>query len=34
MYSIFSDVLIFFEMGNYINYKLRMLFFSHLYKTV
>jgi hypothetical protein len=27
-------VLMFFEMGNYINYKLRMLFFSHPYKIV
>jgi hypothetical protein len=34
MYLIFSDVLMFFEMGNYTNYKLRMLFFSHPYKTV
>jgi hypothetical protein len=34
MYSIFSDVLMFFEIGNYINYKFRMLFFSHPYKTV
>jgi hypothetical protein len=34
MYSIFSDVLMLFEMGNYINYKLRILFLSHPYKTV
>jgi hypothetical protein len=34
MYSIFSDVLMFFDLGNYTNYELMMLCFSHLYKTV